>query len=426
MHLMRVTRLLLLLLASAPGAAAQVTDSTQADSIPADTTQADTTQADTTQADSTKPDSIQADRAKAETAEKEPGAPWRTSYFPYLSGAANDGPALVGRIRYWQPAEYEARVTTTAALTLDAGLTTRGSRGVTAQFRAPLLREGWRFFALAGADRLVRYGFFGLGNETVYDKDAVTDAQPFFYRLRRTRYRGVVEVTRRLRGPLQVALQADAEQVRFTSLPGPSVFALEVPSEELEQDDLAGRLALVYDSRDNEYDTHKGLLLEAGTQVGSGNDGYTRQYAILRGYLQVREGTVVALRLAGSGMGGHPTLNARFTLPGWENPIPVLGGEYSHRSLDTGRLSGKGTLFGNLEVRHDLLPFGDLGAVTLLAFLDAGRVFEEESFSLTTEHMKVGGGGGFALRILRSSIFTFNFAGGPDGFNFSVGNGWAF
>ena len=104
----------------------------------------------------------------------------------------------------------------------------------------------------------------------------------------------------------------------------------------------------------------------------------------------------------------------------------MLGGEYSHRSFDTGRLSGKGTLFGNLEVRHDLLPFGDLGAVTLLGFVDAGRVFEQEPFSFTTERMKVGGGGGFALRILRSTIFTFNFAGGPDGFNFSVSNGWMF
>lgn len=413
---MRVTPFLLLLLASAPGAAAQVTDSTKA------STKADTTTTGT----ATKADTTKADTTKARRTEKEPGAPWRTSYFPYLSGAANDGPALVGRIRYWQPADYEARVTTTAALSLDAGITAKGSRGVTAQFRAPLLWDGWRLFALAGADRLVRYGFFGLGNETVYDKDEVNDAQPFFYRVRRTRYRGVVEVTRRLRGPLQAALQVNAEQIRFTSLPGPSVFAQVVPSRELEQNDIAGRLALVYDTRDNEYDTHQGLLLEAGTQVGSGNDGYTRQYAILRGYLQIREGTVVALRLAGSGMGGRPTLNARFTLPGWENPIPVLGGEYSHRSLDTGRLTGKGTLFGNLEVRHDLLPFGDLGAVTLLGFVDAGRVFEQESFSLTTEHMKVGGGGGFALRILRSTIFTFNFAGGPDGFNFSVGNGWAF
>jgi hypothetical protein len=38
----------------------------------------------------------------------------------------------------------------------------------------------------------------------------------------------------------------------------------------------------------------------------------------------------------------------------------------------------------------------------------------------------VGGGGGIALRILRATIFVFNFAGGPDGFNFSVGNGWMF
>jgi len=413
---MRVTHLLLLSLASAPAAAAQSTDTTRVDSTTVDSTRVDSTAADSTKVEA----------SRADTTEKEPESPWRTSYFPYITGAANDGPALVGRIRYWQPAGYEDRVTSTAALTLDAGITTRGSRGVTAQFRAPLLWPGWRLFVLAGADRLVRYGFFGLGNETVYDKNEVNDAQPFFYRVRRTRYRGVAEVTHRLRGPLQVALQANAEQIRFTSLPGPSRFVDLVPSGELEQNDIAGRLALVYDTRDNEYNTHQGLLLEAGTQVGSGNDGYTRQYAILRGYLQVREGTVVALRLAGSGMGGRPTLNARFTLPGWENPIPVLGGEYSHRSLDTGRLSGKGTLFGNLEVRHDLLPFGDLGAVTLIGFVDAGRVFEQESFRFTTEHMKVGGGGGFALRILRSTIFTFNFAGGPDGFNFSVGNGWMF
>jgi outer membrane protein assembly factor BamA len=177
-----------------------------------------------------------------------------------------------------------------------------------------------------------------------------------------------------------------------------------------------------------EYNTHRGLLLEAGTQVGSGGEGngYTRQYVMLRGYLPVREGTVVAARLAGSGMGGHPTLNSRFAIPGWEHPVPALGGEYSHRSFDTGRFTGRGSLFANLEVRHDLLPFGEYGAVTLLAFLDAGRVFEESGFRLTTDDWKVGGGGGFAIRILRSTIITFNFAGGPDGFNYSVGNGWAF
>ena len=364
--------------------------------------------------------------AAQEPAEKPTAAPWRTSYFPYVSGGSNDGPVLSFRVRYWQPAEYEDRVTANAALNAEAGITPRGGRHAYVQFRAPQLLEGWRFDAKVGAAREVRYGFFGLGNDTQYDKNLVTDADPFLYRVRRTRYRGSAEVTRRLNGPFQLAVLGDVEQTRFTTLPGPSLFASEIDPNELKQTDVSGRLALIYDTRDNEYNTHQGLLLEAGTQVGSGGDGYTRLYAILRGYLTVREGTVVAARLAASGTGGTPTLDALYTIPGWEKEIPVLGGQYSHRSLDTGRLAGRHVLFGNLEVRHDLIAFGDLGAITLIGFVDAGRVFQGENFRFTTNDLKVGGGGGLGLRILRSTIFTFNFAGGPDGFNYSVGSGWMF
>ena len=134
----------------------------------------------------------------------------------------------------------------------------------------------------------------------------------------------------------------------------------------------------------------------------------------------------MAARLAGSGMGGTPSLDARFTLPGWEQAVPVLGGEYSHRGLDYGRLTGRGTLFGNLEVRHDLLPFGDLGAITLIAFLDAGRVFEEEDFRLTTKDMKVGGGGGVGLRILRTTHLHVQLRGRARRVQLLVGNGWMF
>jgi hypothetical protein len=353
-------------------------------------------------------------------------SPWRTSYFPYLAGGTNDGPVLGFRVRYWQPAEYEDRVTANGALNADVGLTSRGGRHATLHFRAPQILEQWRFDAKVGAVREVRFGYFGIGNDTEYDKDLVTDAQPFIYRMRRTRYRGLVEVSRELGRPaLQVAVLGNVERARFTALPGPSTFSADVPSRELIQTDVSGRVALVYDTRDNEYNTHRGLLLETGAQVGSGNEGYTRLYTVLRGYLTIREGTVVAARLGASGMGGSPTLDARFSIPGWEKEIPVLGGPYSHRSLDTGRLAGRHALFGNFEVRHDLIAFGDLGAITLIGFVDAGRVFEE-NFRLTTSDLKVGGGGGVGLRILRSSIFTFNFAGGPDGFNFSVGNGWMF
>jgi hypothetical protein len=358
--------------------------------------------------------------------ERPEGTPWRTSYFPYLAGGTNDGPVLAFRVRHWQPAEYEDRVTANGALNADVGLTPRGSRHAYVQFRAPQLLKGWRLDTKAAAVREVRFGYFGLGNDAEYNRDAVTDAQPFLYRVRRTRYRATAEITRRLgEGPLQLALMGDVEDAKFTTLPGPSVFAADAGSE-LDQTDISGRLALVYDTRDNEYNTHQGLLLEAGAQVGSGGDGYTRLYTILRGYLTVREGTTFAARLGAGGMGGTPSLDALYSIPAWEKEIPVLGGQYSHRSLDTGRLAGRHVLFGNFEVRHDLLAFGDLGAVTLLGFVDAGRVFEGENFKLTTSDLRVGGGGGIAFRILRSTIFTLNLAGGPDGFNYSVGNGWMF
>jgi outer membrane protein assembly factor BamA len=366
-------------------------------------------------------------RVAAQSPEESPEqSPWRTSYFPYLAGSTNDGPVLAFRVRHWQPAEYEDRVTANAALNADVGITPRGGRGVSVEFRAPQLLQGWRFDLKGAAVREVRFGYFGIGNDAMYNGDAVTDAQPFLYRVRRTRYRLNAEVTRKLgAGPLQLAVLGDLENARFTSLPGPSLFSADV-GDELKQTDVSGRLALVYDTRDNEYNTHQGLLLEAGAQVGSGGSGYTRLYTVLRGYLTVREGTVVAARLAASGMGGTPSLDARYSIPAWEREIPVLGGQYSHRSLDTGRLAGKDVLFGNLEVRHDLLAFGDLGAITLIGFVDAGRVFEGEGFKLTTSDLKVGGGGGIGLRILRSTIFTLNLAGGPDGFNYSVGSGWMF
>ena len=357
--------------------------------------------------------------------ESEFHSPWRTSYFPYFSGLANDGPVISARVRYWQPSPYEARTTYNAALDGATGVSFRGTRYAAVRFRAPGLWKDWRLDASLGAERLARFGYFGLGNDTEHDPDLVDEDTPFLFRVRRIRYEGRVEVTRRLRGPLQVALRTDLRQVRFTTLPGPSRF-IEDFGDGLEQDDLSSRLAFIYDTRDNEFNTTRGFFGEAGAQVGSGGDGYSRLYGIVRGYLPLREGTVVAARVVGSGMGGTPTLHARFDLPAWNDQVPVLGGEYSHRSFDTGRFAGKGVLFGNLEVRQDVLPFGDLGALTVIAFLDAGRVFEEESFRITTDDLHVGGGGGIALRILRSTIFTFNFAGGPDGFNFSVGNGWMF
>ena len=71
----------------------------------------------------------------------EHGTPWRLSYFPYIAGMANDGPGYFLRARYWQPAEYEARTTYTAAVDGAVGTTFEGSRLAVLRFRAPGLKR---------------------------------------------------------------------------------------------------------------------------------------------------------------------------------------------------------------------------------------------------------------------------------------------
>jgi outer membrane protein assembly factor BamA len=125
-------------------------------------------------------------------------------------------------------------------------------------------------------------------------------------------------------------------------------------------------------------------------------------------------------------MNGTPPLNARFEVPIWEAEIPVLGGAQSNRGLASQRYVGRGVLAARLEARQDIINAGDFGALIVFIFADAGRVFENEAFKITTEDMKLGGGGGVAVRLLRSTILTFNFAGGPEGFQFSAGANWPF
>lgn len=351
---------------------------------------------------------------------------WRTWYFPYLASSANDFPMYSARLNIIQrEPDYFSPLPNRAILTVDAGATTRGSRRAMVRFKAPGLWKGWRFAGALAAEREARFGYYGLGNDTEFDEDLATDAQPFLYRVRRTRYRAYGEVTRWLVPHLGLAVAGGIEKTRFTDLPGPSIFTSSYGSE-LEDDDATGRATLVYDSRDNEFDTQRGLLLEAGVLGGTGGDGYSRVHAILRGYIPVREGTILAARLGGASLAGSPPLNALFELPVWEDELSALGGITTFRALDEGRFAGRGTLFANVEVRHHILDAGGYGGLTAIGFLDAGRVFDSNDFTLTTEDMKVGGGVGLALRILRSTIFTFNLGRGPDGTEFTVGSGWMF
>jgi hypothetical protein len=297
-------------------------------------------------------------------------------HHPVALPSPNAFPQLGWRLHLQQRAPYEARVTTARELVLVAAAGFDGSRSASLTAWAPLLADGWRLRARTEAGRDARFGWFGLGNDAAKDDGLVTEAE----------------------------------------LPGG-----------LDEDDATGRLALVWDSRDREYGgPRRGLLLEAGVLAGSGGDGYTRGWANLRGWLPVGGRTVVAGRAVAADLGGEPTLDARATLPVWEGELTVLGGPSSHRGVDTPRWLGTGLLLANAEVRVDLVDRGDYGAVSLVAFADGGRVFEEEGLRLTLEDWHVGGGGGVVVRLWRRNTASLTVAGGGEGVEVLFGGGWIF
>ena len=353
-------------------------------------------------------------------------APWRDSFFPYFPSLGNNFPLIAMHFEERKAADYFARTPYAGLLSIDIGSGFTGARMAVARFQAPLLKKDWRLNATLGTTRETRLGYFGLGNNTSYDKSLVTNSQKHYYEARRTRYFGGFEISRRLTGPLWVAGSGGVEHSSLGDLSGPSLFRTDFGTSDLTDTDVRGRVALVLDTRDNEFNTTRGIFGQASVGGGSGGNGYSRITADLRGYIPLREGTTIAARIAGSSLSSQAPLNARFEMPVWEGDVGVVGGTYSNRGLLFQRLTGRGVLIGSAEVRHDLLNLGDLGAFTLVAFVDAGRVFEQESFKVTTKDMKVGGGGALAIRIMRFTIWTFNFGTGPDGFVFSAGSGWSF
>ncbi len=367
--------------------------------------------------------------------------PWKFDNFPYFTVTPNDGFMLIGRAQYGQAADFLDRVSMARRIALEGGISPSGSRFASLRFDAPRLAPGWRVASELRVERANRFGFYGLGNET-YEVEP-TEAYPHPNRVGRQRSLARVEVTRTLTGPLMLAVAGGAGRTTWSTLQPDGETYFHSPIE----DDAWGRVALVADLRDNEYLPTRGALVEGGVFTGSGGDGYTGWYAIASGFVQPQFGTVLAVRVGARNLSEGVPLSPLFEIPAWERDIPVLGGPGSHRAFAIGRYAGRGVLFSSLEVRQIILDAGDFGGVYWLGFLDVGRVFrndpdpfgsaamvmesdiiitDPERFRLTTEGLKVGGGIGLGLRILRANVLSVTAAKGPDGTKVMVGSGWSF
>ncbi|HEX5820101.1 MAG TPA: BamA/TamA family outer membrane protein [Gemmatimonadales bacterium] len=359
-----------------------------------------------------------------ERKEVEPGQ-WLTSYIPFIAAAPNDGPTIEFRAWHWKKAEWGDRVTNAVQLTGRAGWSPRGSWLAIGRLEWPRLADGWRLAAQVQATHDQRWGYYGLGNTIDADRNLETDAQPYYNQVRRRRLLGYADVTRRLTGPLSASVAVYGTSANFDARPGPSYFREDF-AEAFTQNEASARLALVLDLRDREYDVRRGALIEGGYQVGVSAETYGRWYGIARGWVSPTATTVLSARAFAANLTGTPTLESRLTLPAWERTMSTLGGEESHRGVPNGRFTGRGVIGTTVEVRQAVKDFEGFGAVGVLGFVDGGRVFETEPWTLTFDDWTVGGGGGIWLRVMQGNVlqFTAGFAEGESFLGFRTA--WSF
>jgi outer membrane protein assembly factor BamA len=333
-------------------------------------------------------------------------APWRLSYFPYFTVTPNDGLMGIARAIWARQAGWGERIVNTNSVSVEAGLSTKNAWLGRATWSNPTLADGWRIKARTEIGHTRAFG---------NPVDSIEHDRALAW----------VDLTRRIKGPVHLALRG---QLRRDQLdPGNP------------QTDFSIRGGLVVDLRDREYEVNNGVLLEGGAITGTAGseNGYQGLYAMGRAYWH----PLLPLRVSGRAGWREPIeprgqLVAAIEFPAWEDPFDILGGHRSHRGLATSQLLGDGVAFAGAELHLDVINVGELGAITILAFVDGakqlwhspGPILESQtvaSLASTEVDWVVGVGGGVALRVMRQATLTITAAGGDGETRWYVGSGFS-
>lgn len=336
---------------------------------------------------------------------QETAGPWRLSYFPYVTVSPNDGLMGIARAIWFRQAPWGERITLANAVAVEAGYSTRDAWLGRITWTNPRLAPMWRIKAHAEAGHEPRFG----------------DPDDSFERTRGVAW---VDVTRKLTDKVYGAVRGGARVEKW-----------QVGDATDSDGDITARGAIVVDLRDREFEVNRGILAEAGMIFGTGGEeGYRAAFTQLRGWYNPLHYLRLTGRFAYRQPVKHGSFASRIELPGWEDEFTVVGGYRSHRGLGTGQLQGDGFNLAGAEARFDVLNLGELGALSVLAFVDGGRRLRdpdifcgigscEESERYDDWHW--GAGGGVALRVLRAATLTVTASGGDGETRWYVGSGWS-
>jgi outer membrane protein assembly factor BamA len=355
---------------------------------------------------------------------------WKNTLYPYAYYSTVDGFWGAAHFSEYSPIGYVERPEASlASIALDASASTQGSYLLMADAEAPAWWEGWRVALTLSAARANRLGYYGVGNETRYAADSVTAARPYFYQVSRTTQTARATLQRRVVGPLRILAGVTLQHTDFRELPGESVFARDLASGAVDSgqvpfSDRVVRAGVVIDFRDNELDPHRGVFAEALLARGT---GYRRTTVAARAYVHPLERLILGARLAGERMTGTPPAAAQMVMESSEQPYIAVGGYRSLRGYTDDRFTGPGKLLGGVEARYALIWAPSLLELKLVAFYDAGRVFDAgDPVKVTSRGLHKAGGVELAARILRNSLLVAGWGRGSEGSQLFFGTTWSY
>lgn len=182
------------------------------------------------------------------------------------------------------------------------------------------------------------------------------------------------------------------------------------------------RYGLGFDTRDDQTSSHRGTFDEVELKLSPGGTDalpyrYGQATVRLRAYVPVGPRVVLAGRLVGDVLFGQPPF---YELCRFDDTY-ALGGTDGVRGIPAQRYYGKRKLFGNAEVRVDLLRFSALGKRLLLgavAFADAGRLWADGSSQPALDGTGIGlhygVGSGIRLQSGKTFVVRLDVAWSPD------------
>ncbi len=186
---------------------------------------------------------------------------------------------------------------------------------------------------------------------------------------------------------------------------------------------LAATAGIQWDNRDNEVSTHRGSYDTIDLKFSPGGAGpfpyrYEQATAIARFYVPIFTPRIVlATRFVGEVLYGSPPF---YELSRFDNTY-ALGGQDGVRGIPGQRYYGKVKVFGNIELRTELVSFHAMGKPLIfgaVAFFDGGRLWADTTPQPALDgrglELRYGVGGGLRLQSGSAFVLRGDVAWSPD------------